>query len=75
MLGTLQHAEVEASGSGVKVTVDDMKCLQAAAYLKRDLFSTFVLREDTVSFRIPLNVLCVLSLFASVNNNSTIVNF
>uniref|UniRef100_A0A914XN71 Cell cycle checkpoint protein RAD1 n=1 Tax=Plectus sambesii TaxID=2011161 RepID=A0A914XN71_9BILA len=67
-----EHAEFEASPSGVKVTVDDMKCLQAIAYLKRDLFSVFVLREETVTFRIPLGVLCeCVNLFGSSPNSST----
>jgi hypothetical protein len=54
----LQHGNFDVNDQGLRLIVGD-SCLQAIAYLHRDLFSTFVLREPSIAFRIPLNMLVV----------------
>ena len=52
-------ALVCASENGIKVTVDDAKCIIAHAYVPADLFRHFFLKEKEVVFRVNLTVLLV----------------
>lgn len=52
-----ETAMVFATQNGLKVTVEDCKCVQANAFIQADMFNEFVLTEDAVSFRINLSVL------------------
>ncbi|XP_043926121.1 cell cycle checkpoint protein RAD1 [Protopterus annectens] len=51
------HATVFATTNGIKVTVENAKCLQANAFIQAGIFQEFNIQEDTVSFRINLTVL------------------
>ncbi|CAG0888127.1 unnamed protein product [Darwinula stevensoni] len=50
-------AVVYVSSNGLKVTVEEAKCVQANAFIQSDLFQQFFLRdaEDTLVFRINLS--------------------
>ncbi|VDK48013.1 unnamed protein product [Cylicostephanus goldi] len=52
-----QSGTFQATPQGMRIIVDDNHCEQAIAYLSNDLFSCFNLREQTVLFRVPLNVI------------------
>ena len=54
-----QSAIVFASENGLKVTVEDAKCVQANAFLQTGLFQEFKIKEDHVTFKINLTVLLV----------------
>lgn len=58
-----QRATVCATEKGLKVTVEDTKCVQANAFLQSDLFSQYVLKEENVNFCISLQVLSVSGLW------------
>lgn len=47
------------SGNGLKVTVEDAKCVQANAFVQTGIFQEFVFKEESATFRINLNVLLV----------------
>uniref|UniRef100_H3BWC7 RAD1 homolog (S. pombe) n=1 Tax=Tetraodon nigroviridis TaxID=99883 RepID=H3BWC7_TETNG len=51
------HAIFSATPNGLKVTVEDSKCLQANAFIQADIFQEFTIREDLVGFQINLTVL------------------
>ena len=48
-----------ASENGLKVTVEDAKCLQANAFIQSGLFQEFILRQEQTTFKICLTVLLV----------------
>ncbi|ELT99083.1 hypothetical protein CAPTEDRAFT_116275 [Capitella teleta] len=50
-------AIIFASENGLKVTVEDCKCVQANAFLQSSLFQEFVIKEEQVTFKINLTVL------------------
>lgn len=51
---------------GLKVTVEDSKCVQANAFIQADMFQQFVLSQETLSFKINLTVLLeCLNIFGS----------
>uniref|UniRef100_A0A915ICX4 Uncharacterized protein n=1 Tax=Romanomermis culicivorax TaxID=13658 RepID=A0A915ICX4_ROMCU len=52
-----EDALINVSSSGVRVIVEDVKCLQANAFLQTELFDEFVLKEETVNFCLNINVL------------------
>ncbi|KHJ95338.1 putative proliferating cell nuclear antigen [Oesophagostomum dentatum] len=52
-----ENGTFQATPQGMRIIVDDCHCEQAVAYLSNDLFSSFTLREQTVLFRLPLNVI------------------
>ena len=63
------------SGNGIKVTVEDAKCVQSNAFIKSDIFSEFELKpgrgdeegSDDLSFSINLNVVIeCLNMFGGV---------
>ncbi|KAL7831822.1 hypothetical protein AOLI_G00293700 [Acnodon oligacanthus] len=51
------HAIFNATQNGLKVTVEDSKCLQANAFIQADIFQEFTLKEDIVGFQVNLTVL------------------
>jgi len=55
----LQTAIVYANENGLKVSVEDAKCVLANAFIQAALFQQFVLREEQISFKINLTVLMV----------------
>ena len=48
-----------ASENGLKVSVEDAKCVLANAFIQAALFQQFVLREEQITFKINLTVLMV----------------
>ncbi|XP_033123280.1 cell cycle checkpoint protein RAD1-like isoform X2 [Anneissia japonica] len=50
-------ATIFATENGLKVTVEDSKCVQANAFLQAAIFQSYVIREDSVTFKISLSVL------------------
>ena len=50
------------SNNGLKVTVEDAKCVQANAFVQSGIFQEFIFKEDSATFRINLNVLLVIKL-------------
>ncbi|KAM4809217.1 cell cycle checkpoint protein RAD1 [Rhinophrynus dorsalis] len=51
------HAACFATNNGLKVTVENAKCLQANAFIQAGIFQEFNIREESVMFRINLTVL------------------
>ena len=56
----LQSATCFVSSNGIKVTVEDAKCVQANAFVQRGIFQEFVFKEESATFRINLNILLVI---------------
>ena len=54
--------------NGLKLTVEDAKCMQASAYIPVNAFEVFNLKEDII-FRINLNVLveCLCMFWSNIN--------
>ncbi|XP_078040838.1 cell cycle checkpoint protein RAD1 isoform X2 [Augochlora pura] len=54
--------------NGLKVTVEDSKCMQASAYIPSHVFQEFTLTEDVI-FRISLNILveCLGMFWSNIN--------
>ncbi|XP_012280429.1 cell cycle checkpoint protein RAD1 [Orussus abietinus] len=63
-----------ATENGLKVTVEDAKCMQANAYIPADIFQEFTLTEDVI-FRINLNVLveCLSMYWSSIHSTGNSV--
>uniref|UniRef100_A0A8B9F0Z7 Cell cycle checkpoint protein RAD1 n=1 Tax=Amazona collaria TaxID=241587 RepID=A0A8B9F0Z7_9PSIT len=51
------HATCFATDNGLRVTVEDAKCIQANAFIQAEIFQEFAVQEQTVTFRINLSVL------------------
>ncbi|XP_053304109.1 cell cycle checkpoint protein RAD1 [Spea bombifrons] len=51
------HAACFATSNGLKVTVENSKCLQANAFIQAGIFQEFNVSEESVVFRINLTVL------------------
>ncbi|XP_039398918.1 cell cycle checkpoint protein RAD1 isoform X2 [Mauremys reevesii] len=51
------HATCFATTNGIKVTVENAKCLQANAFIQAGIFQEFIVQEESVMFRINLAVL------------------
>ncbi|KAK1176114.1 cell cycle checkpoint protein RAD1 [Acipenser oxyrinchus oxyrinchus] len=51
------HATFLSTSNGIKVTVEDSKCLQANAFIQAEIFQEFSIQEDSVMFRVNLAVL------------------
>uniref|UniRef100_A0A8C6JW50 Cell cycle checkpoint protein RAD1 n=2 Tax=Melopsittacus undulatus TaxID=13146 RepID=A0A8C6JW50_MELUD len=51
------HATCFATNNGLRVTVEDAKCIQANAFIQAEIFQEFAVQEQTVTFRINLSVL------------------
>ncbi|XP_030847754.1 cell cycle checkpoint protein RAD1 isoform X1 [Strongylocentrotus purpuratus] len=55
-----------ASENGLKVTVEDAKCVQANAFIQSNIFQEYYMQEDTATFKINLSVLLeCLTIFGS----------
>ncbi|XP_074064026.1 cell cycle checkpoint protein RAD1 [Macrotis lagotis] len=60
------HATCFATTNGIKVTVENAKCLQANAFIQAGIFQEFIVQEESVTFRINLTVLLdCLTIFGS----------
>ncbi|XP_018418963.1 PREDICTED: cell cycle checkpoint protein RAD1 [Nanorana parkeri] len=60
------HAACFATSNGIKVTVENAKCLQANAFIQAGIFQEFNIQEESVMFRINLTVLLdCLTIFGS----------
>ncbi|XP_038600348.1 cell cycle checkpoint protein RAD1 [Tachyglossus aculeatus] len=60
------HATCFATANGIKVTVENAKCLQANAFIQAGIFQEFVVQGESVTFRIHLTVLLdCLTIFGS----------
>ncbi|XP_058805989.1 cell cycle checkpoint protein RAD1 [Phymastichus coffea] len=68
-----ETATCSGSENGLKITVEDAKCMQASAYLPAGLFEPFLIKEDII-FRINLNILveCLSMFWQSINSGSTV---
>ncbi|KAM6230552.1 cell cycle checkpoint protein RAD1 [Porphyrio hochstetteri] len=51
------HATCFATANGIRVTVEDAKCVQANAFIQAEIFQEFTLLEESVTLRINLSVL------------------
>ncbi|XP_042681563.1 cell cycle checkpoint protein RAD1 [Centrocercus urophasianus] len=51
------HATCFATANGLRVTVEDAKCIQANAFIQAEIFQEFHVQEESVVFRINLAVL------------------
>ncbi|XP_009238895.2 cell cycle checkpoint protein RAD1 isoform X3 [Pongo abelii] len=61
-----EHATCFATKNGIKVTVENAKCVQANAFIQAGIFQEFKVQEESVTFRINLTVLLdCLSIFGS----------
>ncbi|XP_015515788.1 cell cycle checkpoint protein RAD1 [Neodiprion pinetum] len=60
--------------NGLKVTVEDAKCMQASAYIPTEIFEEFNLKEDVI-FRINLSVLveCLCMFWGEINTQGSSV--
>ena len=47
------------SSNGIKVTVEDCKCVQANAFVQAGIFQDYSFKEESASFRVNLAVLMV----------------
>ena len=54
-----QTATCFVSANGLKVTVEDSKCVQANAFVQSGIFQEYTFKEESATFRINLNVLMV----------------
>ncbi|CAN8016072.1 unnamed protein product [Ixodes persulcatus] len=62
-------ATVEINEIGIRVIVQDAKCLQAIAFVQRELFDDYVLKETSLSFDIRLSILLeCLTMFGSTGS-------
>uniref|UniRef100_A0A672FU08 RAD1 homolog (S. pombe) n=1 Tax=Salarias fasciatus TaxID=181472 RepID=A0A672FU08_SALFA len=50
------HAVFTATPNGLKVTVEDSKCLQANAFIQVEVFQEFTIKEDVVGFQVNLTM-------------------
>uniref|UniRef100_A0A672YXX7 RAD1 homolog (S. pombe) n=1 Tax=Sphaeramia orbicularis TaxID=375764 RepID=A0A672YXX7_9TELE len=50
------HAIFSATPNGLKVTVEDSKCMQANAFIQAEIFQEFTIREDLVGFQVNLTM-------------------
>ncbi|XP_023213132.1 cell cycle checkpoint protein RAD1-like [Centruroides sculpturatus] len=63
-----ETATLCASKNGLKVTVEESKCVQANAYIQAVLFHEYNVRQENVTFKINLNVLLeCLNIFGNSN--------
>ncbi|XP_012874062.1 PREDICTED: cell cycle checkpoint protein RAD1 isoform X1 [Dipodomys ordii] len=61
-----EYATCVATDNGIRVTVENAKCVQANAFIQADIFREFMIKEESVTFRINFTVLLdCLSIFGS----------
>ena len=65
-----QSATCFVSSNGLKVTVEDAKCVQANAFVQSGIFQEFIFKEESATFRINLNVLLVKTLINCIFSES-----
>lgn len=59
-------ATLFASDLGLKITVEDFKCVQANAFIQSAVFHEYIITEEQITFKINLNVLIeCLTIFGS----------
>lgn len=59
------------SSNGLKVTVENAKCIQANAFIQSGIFQEFTFKEDSATFRINLNALMgCLNIFGSSKDST-----
>lgn len=56
----LKTATLFASSLGIKVTVEDSKCVQANAFIQEGVFHQFGVTDEQITFKINLTVLLVI---------------
>ncbi|XP_020632335.1 cell cycle checkpoint protein RAD1-like [Orbicella faveolata] len=56
-----ESATCFVSNNGLKVTVEDAKCVQANAFVQSGIFQEYIFKEESATFRINLNVLLVIN--------------
>ncbi|EDO28618.1 predicted protein [Nematostella vectensis] len=67
-----ESATCFVSSNGIKVTVEDAKCLQANAFIQSDIFQEYIFKEESATFRVNLNVLLeCLNIFGSSKDSSS----
>ncbi|OXB66706.1 hypothetical protein ASZ78_013097 [Callipepla squamata] len=66
------HATCFATANGLRVTVEDAKCIQANAFIQAEIFQEFHVQEESVMFRINLAVLLdCLTIFGASSSPGT----
>ena len=63
----VQIATIFVTKQGLKVTVEDAKCVQANAFIQSAIFNHFLLTVDQATFKINLTVLIVSQYFHAIN--------
>jgi cell cycle checkpoint protein len=51
------NATCFATDKGLKVTVEDSKCVQASAFIQREVFQHYKLNDEQVAFKINISIL------------------
>uniref|UniRef100_A0A8C9T562 RAD1 homolog (S. pombe) n=1 Tax=Scleropages formosus TaxID=113540 RepID=A0A8C9T562_SCLFO len=51
-----EHAFFNATANGLKVTVENSKCVQANAFIQAEIFQEFTIHEDSVNFQVNLTM-------------------
>lgn len=51
------NATCFATEKGLKVTVEDSKCVQASAFIQKEMFQRYSLNDEQVAFKVNLSVL------------------
>lgn len=66
-------ATIFATNNGIKVTVEDSKCIQGNAFLHSTLFRQYNIKKDILSFKINLSVLIdCLSIYGTTHQGSPV---
>nr|QIC49982.1 cell cycle checkpoint protein RAD1 [Actinia equina] len=52
-----ESATCFVSSNGIKMTVEDAKCVQANAFIQSSVFQEYTFKEESATFRVNLNVL------------------
>ena len=64
-------ATVFATANGLKITVEDSKCIQGNAFIQDQIFQEYMLREESVTFKINLDILQqLLSIFGNIGSTA-----
>ncbi|XP_006609911.1 cell cycle checkpoint protein RAD1-like isoform X2 [Apis laboriosa] len=63
-----ENATCFGTENGLKITVEDAKCMQASAYIPTHVFQIFNLKEDVI-FKVNLNILveCLCMFWSNIN--------
>uniref|UniRef100_F6XMX2 Cell cycle checkpoint protein RAD1 n=1 Tax=Ciona intestinalis TaxID=7719 RepID=F6XMX2_CIOIN len=65
-------ATVFATENGLKVTVEDSKCIQGNAFIQDQVFQEYSIRDEALTFQINLDILLeCLNIFGSNNSTTT----